>query len=151
MTSETLVATEVMRSLANMVFGGLFLRFPKLRVISAENDAGWAGYFLEKMDYLFSRGEGRNLNRDFAIKGKGMLPSEYVRRNAGFTFIHDRSGVEVRHWIGVENLMWSSDYPHLASTWPQSSQVLDYVFEGVPEIEREMMTSTNAELLYGFS
>jgi predicted TIM-barrel fold metal-dependent hydrolase len=150
MTSETMSGIAAMQTLANMVFSGLFLRFPKLRVISAENDAGWAGYFVEKMDYLY-KDEVRNLIRDYPIKGKGTLPSEYVRRNVGFTFIYDRSGVEARHWFGVENLMWSSDYPHNASTWPHSQQVLEYLFKGVSPTERQQMVAGNAARLYGFT
>lgn len=149
MTTETISAVDAMRSLANMVFSGLFLRFPRLKVISAENDAGWAGYFVEKMDYLFQEPR-RNVLRDFAIKGKGMLPSDYIKRNVAFTFIYDRSGVEARHWFGVENLMWSSDYPHNASTWPNSQATLDYLFEGVEESERQLMVAGNAERMYGW-
>lgn len=149
MTTETIAAVDAMRSLANMVFGGLFLRFPKLRVVSAENDAGWAGYFIEKMDYLY-KDQVRTLIRDYPIKGKGMLPSEYMRRNVSLTFIYDRSGVEARHWFGVENLMWSSDYPHNASTWPRSREVQEYLFQGVPAAERQMMVAGNAERVYGF-
>jgi predicted TIM-barrel fold metal-dependent hydrolase len=149
-TSETLSAVEAMRTLANMVFGGLFLRFPKLRVVSAENDAGWAGYFVEKMDYLF-QDQVRTMIRDYPIKGKGMLPSEYMRRNVALTFIYDRSGVEARHWFGVENLMWSSDYPHNASTWPKSQEVLDYLFKGVPRAERQLMVAGNAARTYSFA
>ncbi len=149
MTTETIQAVDAMRSLANMVFGGLFLRFPKLKVVSAENDAGWAGYFVEKMDYLYQEPR-RNIVRDFPIKGKGMLPSEYMKRNVAFTFIYDRSGVEARHWYGVDNLMWSSDYPHNASTWPNSQETLAYLFDGVPEDERLRMVAGNAERIYGW-
>ncbi|MBI3744863.1 MAG: amidohydrolase family protein, partial [Chloroflexi bacterium] len=46
-------------------------------------------------------------------------------------------------------LMWSSDYPHNASTWPESQKTLDYLFEGVPAKERQLMTADNAARMYG--
>ena len=61
----------------------------------------------------------------------------------------DRAGVEMRHWLGLENLMWSSDYPHNANTWPKSAETLDYLFEGVAEDERQMIVAGNAERIYG--
>jgi predicted TIM-barrel fold metal-dependent hydrolase len=146
--SDTLAMVDAMQALANMVFGGVFLRFPKLKVVSAENDGGWAGYFVERMDRVFTEPR-RALRRDYPIKGGGMLPSDYVRRNVALTFIRDRTAVEVRDWIGVENLMWSSDYPHNDSTWPNSKETLDYVFAGVSERDRALIQAGNAERLYG--
>ncbi len=150
-TDETLNGVmEVQRSLANMIFGGLFYRFPQLKVVSVENDAGWAGYFVQRMDYLFNN-ESRRATRDYAIKDNGMLPSEYFRRNVGLTFIRHSTDVEMRRWVGVDNLMWSSDYPHDRSTWPNSRDLLDGLFQGVPEDERRLLARDNARRLYGFA
>jgi predicted TIM-barrel fold metal-dependent hydrolase len=146
--SDTLAMVDVMQALTNMVFGGVFDRFPKLKVVSAENDGGWVGYFMERMDRVFTEPR-RNKRRNYPINGKGMLPSEYMRRNVALTFIRDRTAVEARHWIGVENLMWSSDYPHNDSTWPNSQATLDYVFAGVPDTDRSLIAAGNAERLYG--
>lgn len=148
--TESLRALEIQRTLANMVFGGLFYRFPKLTVVSAENDAGWAAYLLGRMDRVFNV-ESRRREYNYFIKDKSTLPSEYFRRNVAMTFIWDSSGVDVRHWVGVENLMWGSDYPHDASTWPNSRQVLEDFFQGVPDSEREKIVAGNAERLYGFN
>ena len=90
----------------------------------------------------------RNKRRNYPINGKGMLPSEYMRRNAALTFIRDRTAVEARHWIGVENLMWSSDYPHNDSTWPNSQAAIERNFEGVSEQDREMILGGNMIRLY---
>ena len=103
---------------------------------------------MERMDRLFNDEMRRSL-RDFPIKDEGMLPSDYFRRNIAFTFIHDRTAVETRHWIGLENLMWSSDYPHNDSTFPNSAKTLEYLFKGVPDDERQMIVAGNAERIYG--
>ena len=66
------------------------------------------------------------------------------------TFMRDPSSVAVRDVVGAENLMWSSDYPHNDSTWPESGTLVQTLFENVDQKERELMTSTNARRMYGF-
>jgi hypothetical protein len=46
--------------------------------------------------------------------------------------IEDRVGILMRDLIGVDTQMWSSDYPHSDSTWPNSLKVIEEQFEGVP-------------------
>ncbi len=147
--NEIFISGEAERSLVTMIFSGLFFRFPRLKVVSAENEAGWAIYLLERMDWLFQR-ENRRVNQDYPIKDLGVLPSEYFRRNIAMTFIWDKSAPEARRWVGVDNLMWSNDYPHDASSWPHSRAVLDDMFRGVPKDEVRKIVAGNAERLYGF-
>ncbi len=139
--------TFVQETLSYMIFGGVFERFPGLKVISAENDAGWAGYYIERLNYLWQR---RRNSADFGIKGD-MLPGDYFRRNVYLTFMRDRSAIVVRDLVGVDHLMWSSDYPHTDSTWPNSQKVIDYLFEGdVSEADRHRIIAANAVEVYGF-
>src|SRR3712207_9488701 len=60
------------------------------------------------------------------------------------TFIDDPVGVATRQFIGVDNIMWSSDYPHTVSTWPHSRQVVERDFQGVPPSEKWQMVRGNA-------
>lgn len=78
-----------------------------------------------------------------------MRPSELFRRQVAATFQEDRIGVESRARIGVESLLWASDYPHGDSTWPYSREVIARDFAGVPEAERELILGGNAARLYG--
>ena len=66
-----------------------------------------------------------------------------------FTFIIDKYGVKNRHAVGLETLMWSTDYPHHGCDWPRSRQVVAEMFEGVPAAERRAITHENAARLYG--
>jgi predicted TIM-barrel fold metal-dependent hydrolase len=66
------------------------------------------------------------------------------------TFIDDSFGVASRHWIGVDNIMWSSDYPHTASTWPHSRDIIARDFKDVSEVEKRKIVRENAAQLYGF-
>jgi predicted TIM-barrel fold metal-dependent hydrolase len=64
------------------------------------------------------------------------------------TFIDDPVGVATRQFIGVSNIMWSSDYPHTVSTWPHSQEVVERDIQGVPESEKWQMVRGNAIQLY---
>jgi len=63
-------------------------------------------------------------------------------------FWFEFSGVELRHKIGIDNIMWESDYPHVTSTYPDSWKWVERVLEGVPQDEREKLLCTNAAKLY---
>ncbi len=136
----------VQQSLAALVFGGVFEKFPRLKVVSVENDIGWVGNFLERIDHAYERhhhwsGTTGNLKRK---------PSEYFRDHVFLTFMRDHSGIELRHRIGLNNIMWSNDYPHTDSVWHHSREVIASLFKGVPEAEKRLVVCENAAELYGF-
>jgi predicted TIM-barrel fold metal-dependent hydrolase len=78
------------------------------------------------------------------------LPSTYFHRNISLTFIDEPDTIHLlRHKIGVRNIMWSSDYPHPVSSWPNSRALVDKMFEDVPADERELIVSGNAARVWG--
>lgn len=74
-----------------------------------------------------------------------------MKRNAYLTFMRDRSGILSRAITGVDNLMWSTDYPHLDSTWPKSREMIDRLVGDIPEDEAHKIIAGNAARLYGFN
>ena len=62
----------------------------------------------------------------------------------------DPFGVRSRDAIGVERMLWSSDYPHISADWPHSWRTILNVFSGVPAAERQLILAGNAQRLYGF-
>ena len=136
---------SVERSLTEIIFAGVLERFPKLRLVSVENDIGWIPHFLQRLDHAFEK--YRYLEKETITNP----PSYYFRRQVTATFQDDRVGVVTRHFIGIKNLMWGSDFPHSDSTWPNSLEVIARDFEGVPDDERRLMTSDNVAALYGFA
>ena len=77
------------------------------------------------------------------------LPSHYFHRNLYLTFMEDYDGVQLlRHRLGVENIMWASDYPHPPTTWPNSQQVVAEQFAGVAAHERDLMVAGNARRVW---
>src|SRR5439155_10157932 len=109
MVDYTAMPSWIQRSIAAMIFGGVFERHPKLIAVSVESDIGWIANFLERMDHAFGRfrfvmGTGGVLS--------DKLPSDYFFRNVRATFMRDHAGIASRHLIGTGNILWSSDYPH---------------------------------------
>ncbi len=125
------------------IFSGLFDKFPKLQFISVESGAGWVPYLLEQMDDRWWR------NRHWAKVELAKLPSDYWKSNWFLTFVQDFYGVKNRHAIGIDNMMWSTDYPHHICDWPYSRKIANEMFAGVPEGERAQICSGNAIRLYG--
>src|SRR5262249_46091396 len=109
---STVLSHEVQRTLVVLIFSGVLERFPALTIVSAENEVGWIPFFLQKLDQAYE--EYRYL---YPVPLK-LRPTEYFRRQVFATFIDDRVGVASREFIGVPNIMWSSDYPHTVSPWP---------------------------------
>ena len=133
-------AHEIQESLSRIILSGVLERFPKLTIISAEYDCGWLPFFFQKLDARVERG-GFNLS---------LKPSEYFQRQMYATYIDDHVGVGMRDLIGVDRMMWSSDYPHAASTWPNSQDYVNRDFEGASEEDRYKITRGNVAKLYGF-
>jgi predicted TIM-barrel fold metal-dependent hydrolase len=130
------------RSLAQMIFGGVLERHPRLRIVSVENDVGWIPHYLERLDHA-----GEKFR---AFHGALRLrPSEYFRRQVAATFQEDRVGVRLRDAIGVESLLWASDYPHTDSTWPRSREVVARDLGDVPPAELRRIVQQNTAALYG--
>jgi predicted TIM-barrel fold metal-dependent hydrolase len=131
--------------IVQMVFSGMFDRFPDLRLVIAEVDCGWVPYFKEQIDN--NSGRLREVN-DFGLRD---LPSRYVENHVYFTYMTDTFAVRHRHEIGVDKMLWSSDYPHISADWPNSWKTIQASFSGVDPRERQAILAGNAATLFGFS
>jgi len=142
---SSVLCHEVQRTLVVLIFSGVLERFPYLKFVSAENEVGWLPFFLQKLD------QAQEEYRYLYPTPLKLTPSEYFRRQIFATFIDDRVGVASREFIGMENIMWSSDYPHTVSTWPHSREVVERDFKGVPENEKRQIVRENAARLYNLA
>ena len=138
----------VRKSIGEMIFSGVFERHPKLRLGSVEHEISWAPFFLFQMDYTYTQRPVRGNWHRFA--DKSALPSDYFRRQCFMSFQEDAIGIRERETVGLETLMWGSDYPHTESTFPRSREILGRILDGVPEEERVAITCDNVARLYGF-
>jgi predicted TIM-barrel fold metal-dependent hydrolase len=145
----TVTPHEIEKSFSILILSGVLERFPRLKIVSAENNCGWLPYYLQRVDRAFRRFGPSGTATPWPTK-LTLTPSEYFQRQMYCTFIDDPFGVASRHWIGVDNLMWSSDYPHTASTWPRSRAVIERDFKDVSEEEKWKIVRGNVAKLYGF-
>ncbi|MFZ2209543.1 MAG: amidohydrolase family protein [Porticoccaceae bacterium] len=103
------------------VLGGVFERFPKLKFIAAEADAGWLPHYAYRMDHAYSRhglwlGGGKNLAK---------MPSDYINSNVWLTFQDDWVAFQVANLMNPKRLVWANDFPHSDATWPWSQELLE--------------------------
>ena len=117
---------------------GIFARFPRLKVVFVEPGLGWVSWWLYLVDDMASR-------QGYQFPGLTGLPSEHFRQNIFLTFIDEPDAMKHAHdRLGVENIMWSSDYPHPVTSWPHSRSLVDEMFRDVPDHERDLVLSGNA-------
>jgi uncharacterized protein len=139
----------IQKVLLDMVLHGLFDRFTDLRVVSVENDAGWASSLLERSDHFWQRNR-KMTDRWGTTAFCASPPSESFRRSIRLTFMRDRAAVLCLEVTGPEMLMWSSDFPHHVSTWPRSRAVIDEQLRDQPAEIRSLLVCGNVSSLYGF-
>jgi len=129
-------------AITDMIFTGVFERFPELQVCWIETGVGWIAHFLECLDDRWWR------NRVWGDLPLREPPSFYWYRNNAATFIVDRTGIDVRNRVGVENMMWSSDYPHHGNDWPYSRKVIEEMMGGIAEEEKALIAGGNAARIW---
>jgi predicted TIM-barrel fold metal-dependent hydrolase len=127
--------------LTALMGAAVFERFPNIRVVFGESGIGWIPYVIDRMDFEF-----KDQYQDLKLK---MLPSEYWRRQCKATFQYDRIGTKLIEDMGVETLMWGSDYPHPDGVWPESAKYIDDQFSHLPADIVHKMTCENAGKFYG--
>tara|TARA_B100000446_G_scaffold72255_1_gene68459 strand:+ start:62 stop:607 length:546 start_codon:yes stop_codon:yes gene_type:complete len=138
--------STIQRTLTDLICRGVATKHPDLKFVVAEFNGGWIGHWLDRID--------QGLQREYRFRSDeytGELPQDVWSRQFYATIEDDRPAVLTRELIGIDNLMWGSDYPHVDSTWPCSLDVLDEIFCDVPDHERERITRENVERLYGLN
>jgi len=128
--------------LSSVIHGGALERYPALRVVLGESGIGWIPYVLDRMDY------------EYEDKYKGqiplkMKPSEYWRRQCRATFQNDRVGTKLLDDMGVETVMWGSDYPHADGVFPDSQEYISRQFSHLPHEVKRKVTCENTGRFYG--
>jgi len=82
--------------------------------------------------------------RLLGLKRLSRLPSEYLKEHAHWGFFDDPIGIELHRYVGVDRIMWSTDFPHIVTRWPHSLQLVKEQFAGVPEDEKRKILAGNA-------
>jgi len=133
--------TSNVQVMANLIYSGVLERFPRLKFVSVESGLGWVPYLLETADHQYEQ-------QHLWDEGVSMRPSEYFRRQCYVNFWFEATGVELRHRIGVENILWEADFPHPTSTYPESRERIRECLAGVPAAEQKLLLQDNAARVF---
>jgi predicted TIM-barrel fold metal-dependent hydrolase len=138
------------RPLWFLLWGGVFERHPTLKFVVTELGASWVPELKALMDQRFSPTHFNAKLGDFH-EHLTLKPSEYFDRNCwvGASVI-GRPDVDIRHQIGIGNIMWGSDFPHPEGAWPRTAHFLRDAFHGIPDSEVRPILGVNAAEVYGF-
>ena len=141
------------RPLWSLVLSGVFDRFPGLKLVFAEAGSSWVANTLQAMDNIQAKQESGNIGvmtiaEPFRLQRK---PSEYWKTNCwiGSSFM-TRGDAEQRAAVGVDKIMWGSDFPHEEGTYPHTREALAHTYAGIPPAEVSKMLASNAAAVYGF-
>jgi predicted TIM-barrel fold metal-dependent hydrolase len=141
----SLQPVNIVQAAADLIWSPVLRKFPDLKVALSEGGIGWIPYFLDRIDWIYTRHHAWT-GQDFG----GKLPSEVFRERVVTCFIDDPTGVEIRNRVGVETICWESDYPHSDSTWPTSPEYVAKSVDGVSDADLNAMTHENAMRYFRF-
>jgi predicted TIM-barrel fold metal-dependent hydrolase len=137
-----LTPMTIAETIAMLIYSSTLTKHPALKVVVAEGGIGWLAYFLERMDHV--------MEKQGAWAGSTLTerPSEVFRRQVLATFEEDLAGIRTYDLIGSRNIMWSSDFPHSDTTWPNSRKAIEEHFGKLPDADRRAMVCENAGRIY---
>jgi predicted TIM-barrel fold metal-dependent hydrolase len=140
----SLFGTNSLFAMTELLLSPTFHKFPNLRVALSEGGIGWMPWMLERIDYVWER------HRHYNDVNREVRPSDLFATNIFGCFIADEIGIEIRHQIGIDNIMFESDYPHSDSNWPHSRKLLEERLLDVPDDEARKIAELNARRVFNF-
>lgn len=125
-----------------LIFSGVTERYPNLKLVFAEAGIGGLNYLLAACDHEWE-------TRHLWTEGLATRPSVAIHRQMFVNFWFEEEGIKLRHDIGIDNIMWEADFPHVAAYYPNSWDSIERVLKGVPADERRKLLYENAIRVYG--
>ena len=134
------------RAFVGLVWSGAFERHPSLKLILTETGTAWILERLRVLEFKANLPFFQHFSPSLSL-----TPTEYFQRQCyiGASFMPRHEG-EFRHQIGLDKILWGSDYPHLEGTWPNTRAYMRETFAGYPENEIRALLGENALEAYGF-
>jgi len=117
----TLAFNNSMASLADYLFSGKLIEFPKLKLAYSEGQIGWIPYALERADTVWEHHDAWQHSKERIPEP----PSTYYYGRIFGCFTADRVGLANLDQVGVDNICFETDYPHTDTTWPDSKAYVE--------------------------
>ena len=144
------------RAFTHLLVGGAFERHPELKFVLTEQGTAWIPDELMRLDGMFYRFRTAVGSQEFEwgqpiVQKLSMMPSEYWKRQCfvGSSFIRPPEAA-MRHQVGLDKIMWGSDYPHKEGSPPYSREAMRASLSGIDPEEVQQMLGLNAAGVYGF-
>jgi predicted TIM-barrel fold metal-dependent hydrolase len=141
---------QLLEPMTGLIFAGVLDRHPRLKIVMAEAGLAWVPSMIQGLDIWYQRTrDGRRLTGDGPITLPELLPSEYFHRQIWMSFVDDPIGITmVGNVLDEDKVMFGSDYPHPASTWPYSQQVIQVQMQGLSPQILQRIVRDNARALF---
>ena len=142
---------QLLEPITGLIFAGVLDRHPRVKIVMAEAGLAWVPSMIQGLDIWYERTrDGRRLTGDGPVSLPKMLPSEYFHRQNWISFVDDPLGVKmVGSVLDGDKVMFGSDYPHPASTWPDSRRIIQQCEPGLSAELRQKIFRDNARALFG--
>ncbi len=142
--AATIIFGNSIGGMTDYLFSGVLHRYPELRVMFAECQIGWIPYLLERADDVWSTHRGWSQGQRYVPEP----PSTYYYRQVSSCFFKDPVGVELLDRVGVDNIVFETDYPHQDGTWPHSREAAAAQFGHLePEVITKLARGNAIRLL----
>jgi predicted TIM-barrel fold metal-dependent hydrolase len=144
--ANLLLTNNAVTAMVDWLCSGHFVRYPNLKVMLAECQIGWIPYYLRRLDEIWELHTGWAGIRETLP----LPPSHYFRSNMYATFFNDEFGLKNLDEIGVDNVLFETDYPHSDSTWPDCDAVgqAQVAAAGLDEVTASKVLRDNAKQLF---
>lgn len=144
------------RALWELIYSGVLERHPGMELVLTEQGTAWIPQQLQVLDYFYERMRSAVGSQEYEwgheiVADLSLKPSEYWARqcHVGASFIRPAE-VPLRGVVGVDRIMWGSDYPHKEASFPFSKEAIQLSFSDVEPDEVQAMLGGNAAEVYGF-
>ncbi|MFT5200938.1 MAG: putative TIM-barrel fold metal-dependent hydrolase [Candidatus Aldehydirespiratoraceae bacterium] len=144
------------RALWHLMFSGVFERYPELPYVITETGTSWVPDTLAKLDSFhhrmkFSKYGSESIFGGQAVAQMSLTPTEYFNRQCyiGASFLRPAEA-EIARGVGIDRVMWGSDYPHIEGSYPHTHEHLRLTFAQMTRAETTMMLTDNAAKIYNF-
>ena len=145
--TSSLMAVNSAMAMMDWLFSGVLIRYPQLKIGFGECQAGWIPYFLQRGDEVWeTRRSWGGINPLLTEP-----PSTQVPGQVYYAFFDDAVALENLEFLGTDNLMFETDYPHNDTNWPHSLEVANKATQHLDAATREKLLRGNARVLFGLA
>jgi predicted TIM-barrel fold metal-dependent hydrolase len=137
---------EAMTPLASdFIFGGVLDRFPRLKLLCSEFEIAWIPPFMYRLDQM----QGSFKARLPWLPTLKMAASDYLRHRIWHGMIDDPLGQEAIRHIGVDQVLWGSDFPHVRSIGLETQERVAKLYDGLPGADQDKLVAGNVARVFG--